>query len=55
MSPVERSRRDRHLLTVSWPSTAGQVAAISGFLDLHGCYIIELAQFDDELTPSLLT
>ena len=50
MSTVERSRGDRHLLTAAWPSVAGQVAAISGFLDLHSCYIIEFAQFDDELT-----
>jgi formyltetrahydrofolate deformylase len=49
MSTVERSRGGRHLLTVAWPSAAGQVAAISGFLDLRGCYIVEFAQFDDEL------
>ena len=31
-------------------SAAGQVAAISGFLDQRGCYIVEFSQFDDELT-----
>ena len=39
-----------HLLTTVWPSAAGQVAAISGFLDARGCYIAEFAQFDDQLS-----
>lgn len=37
-----------YLLTATCTSAAGQVAAISGFLDKHGCYIVEFAQFDDE-------
>lgn len=39
-----------HLLTVAWPSAAGQVAAISGSLDVRACYVVEFAQFDDELS-----
>lgn len=39
-----------YLLTAAWLSAAGQVAAISGFLDARGCYIVEFAQFDDELS-----
>ncbi|TMS56692.1 formyltetrahydrofolate deformylase [Imbroritus primus] len=34
-------------LTLSCPSKAGQVAAVVQFLDARGCYIDELAVFDD--------
>lgn len=40
---------DLQLLTVCAPSAAGQIAAISGFLDQRSCYIGEFAQFDDPL------
>ncbi len=36
------------ILTVNCPSAAGQIAAVSGFLDARGGYISELAVFDDE-------
>ncbi len=39
----------RWVLTVACPSKSGQVAAISGFLDQHGCYINEFSCFDDDL------
>lgn len=40
----------REVLAVACPSASGQVAAISGFLDGHGCYINEFSCFDDELS-----
>ncbi len=39
----------RWVLTVACPSKSGQVAAISGFLDQHDCYINEFSCFDDDL------
>lgn len=36
------------ILTLTCPSAAGQVAAVSGFLDARGGYIGELAVYDDE-------
>lgn len=39
----------RWVLKVVCPSTTGEVAAMSGFLDEHGCYISEFACFDDDL------
>ncbi|WP_407280645.1 formyltetrahydrofolate deformylase [Aromatoleum evansii] len=46
---MHNSQEKRWTLTVSVPSAAGQVAAISGFLDRQGCYINEYSCFDDEL------
>ena len=40
----------RWVLKVACPSKSGQVAAISGFLDGHGCYINEFSCFDDDLS-----
>jgi formyltetrahydrofolate deformylase len=40
--------KQEFILALSCPSAAGQVAAISGFLDTRGGYIGELATFDDE-------
>jgi formyltetrahydrofolate deformylase len=37
----------RWALTLSCPSKAGQVAAVVQFLDVRGCYIDEIAVFDD--------
>lgn len=37
-------------LAASCPSAAGQVAAVSAFLDSQGCYISEFSCFDDELS-----
>lgn len=37
----------RYVLTVSANSVRGQVAALSGFLEQHHCYISEFSQFDD--------
>ena len=40
----------RWILTVAAPSAAGQVAAISAFLDRQHCYISEFSCFDDDLS-----
>ena len=40
----------RWVLNVACPSESGQVAAVSGFLDSHGCYINEFSCFDDDLS-----
>jgi len=37
-----------YILTISCPATSGIVAAVSSYLAQSGCYISELAQFDDE-------
>lgn len=37
----------QYILTVACASARGQIAAISRFLDENGCYISDLAQFDD--------
>ncbi|KKW68041.1 formyltetrahydrofolate deformylase [Lampropedia cohaerens] len=42
--------RENFILTISCPATTGIVAAVSSFLAERGCYISELAQFDDEDT-----
>jgi formyltetrahydrofolate deformylase len=39
-----------YILTVTCPAKTGIVAAITGFLATHTCYITEMAQFDDEIT-----
>ncbi len=44
------SLQQRWVLTVACPSAAGQVAAISTFLDQQGCYISEYSCFDDDLS-----
>ncbi|MFP8967331.1 formyltetrahydrofolate deformylase [Pokkaliibacter sp. CJK22405] len=36
------------ILTATCPACSGIVAAVSSYLAEHGCYISELAQFDDE-------
>ncbi|MCB6184454.1 formyltetrahydrofolate deformylase [Leeia sp. TBRC 13508] len=42
--------RHKMILSFTCPSAAGQVAAVSQFLDQRGCYIDEIAVFDDEDT-----
>lgn len=39
----------RYILTLSCASSAGQVAAVTSFLEARGCYIDEIAAFDDKL------
>ena len=34
-------------LTASCPGATGIVAAVSGYLAAQGCYIVEMAEFDD--------
>lgn len=46
---MDITQEKRWTLTVSCPSAAGQVAAISGFLDRQGGYINEFSCFDDDL------
>lgn len=41
---------DNFILTASCHATTGVVAAVSGFLAEHNCYILGLEQFDDEST-----
>jgi formyltetrahydrofolate deformylase len=38
----------KFILTLSCSSAAGQVAAVAGFLEERGCYIDEIAVFDDK-------
>ena len=38
------------ILTVTCPAATGVVAAITGYLAGRQCYIVEMAQFDDEIT-----
>ncbi|WP_018991961.1 formyltetrahydrofolate deformylase [Aromatoleum toluclasticum] len=47
---MHNTKEKRWTLTVACPSAAGQVAAISGFLDRQGCYINEFSCFDDDLS-----
>ena len=42
----------KFILTLSCSSAAGQVAAVTGFLEERGCYIDEIAAFDDKLEQS---
>ncbi|WP_018151490.1 formyltetrahydrofolate deformylase [Leeia oryzae] len=44
------TQRHKLILSFTCPSAAGQVAALSQFLDQRGCYIDEIAVFDDEDT-----
>ena len=44
------TQQKRWTLTVACASAAGQVAAISGFLDRQGCYINEFSCFDDDFS-----
>ncbi len=41
---------DRYILTITCPDTTGLVAAVSGFLRDHACFIDESAQFGDPAT-----
>ncbi len=38
-----------HILTLSCASSAGQVAAVTAFLEQRGCYIDDIAAYDDKL------
>lgn len=40
------------ILTFSCASAPGQVAAVTAFLEAHGCYIDEISAFDDKLSQS---
>ena len=39
--------KNHYILTATCPGAPGQVAAVSGFLADRGCYLVEMAQFDD--------
>ena len=39
-----------YVIKISCPATSGIVAAVTSFLADHGCYISEMAQFDDEVS-----
>jgi formyltetrahydrofolate deformylase len=47
--PADGTAAPRIILTLSGPSVAGQVAAVTGFLEQRSCYIDEIAVFDDSL------
>ena len=38
-----------YILTLSCASSAGQVAAVTAFLEQRGCYIDDIAAYDDKL------
>jgi formyltetrahydrofolate deformylase len=42
----------QHILTLSCASAPGQVAAVTGCLEAHGCYIDEISAFDDKPSQS---
>ena len=42
-----RADLPRYFLTITCPGRTGLVAAITGFLAEHECFITELSQFDD--------
>jgi formyltetrahydrofolate deformylase len=44
------SAKQTHVLTITCPDTVGIVAAVSGFLTQHDCFITEAAQFGDPLS-----
>jgi len=42
----------RYILTLSCASAAGQVAAVTGFLEARHCYIDEISVFDDSINQA---
>ncbi len=42
----------RYILTLSCASAAGQVAAVTGFLEARDCYIDEISVFDDSINQA---
>ncbi|MFZ3288330.1 MAG: formyltetrahydrofolate deformylase [Telluria sp.] len=42
----------RYILTLSCASAAGQVAAVTGFLEARNCYIDEISVFDDSINQA---
>ncbi|MEW5727308.1 MAG: formyltetrahydrofolate deformylase, partial [Pseudomonadota bacterium] len=44
------SDQPTYVLTITCPDTVGIVAAVSGFLTQHDCFITEAAQFGDPLS-----
>jgi formyltetrahydrofolate deformylase len=42
--------KEAYVLTITCPDTVGIVAAVSGFLSQHDCFITEAAQFGDPLS-----
>jgi formyltetrahydrofolate deformylase len=42
----------KYILTLTCASAAGQIAAVAGFLEARGCYIDEIAVFDDKLNEA---
>ena len=49
---VSSDTASQHILALSCASAPGQVAAVTGFLEAHGCYIDEISAFDDKLSQS---
>jgi formyltetrahydrofolate deformylase len=44
------SEKQRFVLTITCPDTVGIVAAVSGFLTQHDCFITEAAQYGDPMS-----
>ncbi|HGM6785271.1 TPA: formyltetrahydrofolate deformylase [Pseudomonas aeruginosa] len=42
--------KNQYVIKISCPATSGIVAAVTSFLAERGCYISEMAQFDDEVS-----
>ena len=49
-APAGAGASAQHILTVSCPDTIGIVAAVSGFLAEHGCFINESSHFSESTT-----
>lgn len=45
--PAQKAESSQYILTISCPDTIGIVAAVSGFLAKHGCFINESSHFGD--------
>ncbi|HGP0281521.1 TPA: formyltetrahydrofolate deformylase, partial [Pseudomonas aeruginosa] len=42
--------QNQYIIKISCPATSGIVAAVTSYLADNGCYISEMAQFDDEFS-----
>ena len=49
-TPDQSAQAVQHILTISCPDTVGIVAAVSGFLADHNCFINESSHFGDSTT-----
>ena len=52
---MQHNKPTQYILKIRCPAASGIVAAISGCLASNGCYISEMAQYDDEITGYFFT